>query len=135
MVVVGYEEMTTYQRERNYVMDEREYYREDIDTVECTECGQAHLRCSEGLLEGIELGALMEAQGRLSSEGMETLMMVGQAGEKLPGGLIEAWELAEKENISRLSSYDAQVLRDYGARITMIEGAREELNEYTFARD
>jgi ferredoxin len=135
MVVVGYEEIPTHQRERNYVMDEREYYREDIDTVECTECGQAHLRCSEGLLEGIELGALMEAQGRLSSEGMETLMMVGQAGEKLPGGLIEAWELAEKENISRLSSYDAQVLRDYGARITMIEGAREELNEYTFARD
>jgi hypothetical protein len=116
-------------------MDEREYYREDIDTVECTECGKAHLWCSEGLLEGMELGALTEAQARLSSEGMETLMMVGQAAEKLPGGWIEAWELAEKENISRLSIYDTQVLRDYGARITMIEQAREELNEYTFARD
>src|SRR5918995_3021423 len=121
MVLVGYEEMTTHQRERNYVMDEREYYRDDIDTVECTECGQAHLWCSEGLFEGMELGALSEAKVRLSSEGVETLMMVGQAAETLSGGLIEAWELAEKENISRLSSYDAQVLRDYGARITMIE--------------
>ena len=135
MVLVGYEEMTTHQRERNYVMDEREYYREDIDTVECAECGKAHLRCSEGLLEGMELGALIEAKGRLSAEGVETLMMVGQAAEKLPGGLIEAWELAEKENISRLSIHDAQVLIDYGARVTMIEQAREELNEYTFARD
>ena len=62
--------MTTHQRERNYVMDEREYYREDIDTVECAECGKAHLRCSEGLLEGMELGALMEAERRLSAEGV-----------------------------------------------------------------
>ncbi len=135
MVVVGYEEMTTHQRERNYVMDEREYYREDIDTVECAECGKAHLRCSEGLLEGMELGALIEAKGRLSSEGVETLMMVGQAAEKLPGGLIEAWELAQPENISRLSINDAEVLKTYGARITLIEQAREELNEYTFPRD
>ena len=135
MVLVGYEEMTTHQRERNYVMDEREYYREDIDTVECAECGKAHLRCSEGLLEGMELGALMEAEGRLSAEGIETLSMVDQAAEKLPGGLIEAWELAEKENISRLPIHDAQVLRDYGARVTMIEQAREELNEDTFPRD
>jgi hypothetical protein len=135
MVLVGYEEMTTHQRKRNYVMDEREYYRGDIDTVECAECGKAHLWCSEGLLEGMELSALIEAKARLSSEGVETLMMVGQAAEKLPGGLIEAWELAEKENISRLSIHDAQVLRDYGARITMIEGAREELNDVTFPRD
>ena len=116
-------------------MDERESYREDIDTVECTECGQAHLWCSEGLLEGMELSALSEAKARMSSEGKETLKMVDQAAEILPGGMIEAWELAEKENISRLSIHDAQVLRDYGARITMIEQAREELNEYTFARD
>jgi ferredoxin len=135
MVLVGYEEMTTHQRERNYVMDEREYYREDIDTVECTKCGQAHLWCSEGLLEGMELGALSEAKVRLSSEGVETLMMVGQAAESLSGGLIEAWELAEKENISHLAIHDAQVLRDYGARITMIEQARKELNEDTFPRD
>ena len=117
------------------MIDEREYYREDIDTVECAECGQAHLRCSEGLLEGMELGTLAEAKARLSSEGIETLRMVDQAAEKLPGGLIEAWELAEKENISRLPSYDAQVLKTYGAQITMIEGARKELNEDTFPRD
>jgi hypothetical protein len=66
------------------VIDERESYREDIDTVECAECGQAHLWCSEGLLEGMELGALMEAEARLSSKGMETLKMVGQAGEHQP---------------------------------------------------
>jgi hypothetical protein len=117
------------------MIDERESYREDIDTVECAECGKAHLWCSEGLLEGMELGALMEAKVRLSSEGMETLMMVGQAAETLPGGLIEAWELAQPENISRLSEYDAEVLKTYGARITMIEQARKELNEDTFPRD
>jgi hypothetical protein len=96
-------------------MDEWEYYREDIDTVECAECGMAHLWCSEGFLEGMELGALQDAKARLSPEGMETLSMVDQAAEKLPDSMIEAWELAEKENISRLSIRDAQVLRDYGA--------------------
>jgi hypothetical protein len=134
MVVVGYEEMTTHQRERNYVMDEREYYREDIDTVECTECGKAHLWCSEGLLDGMVLGALSDAKARLSAEGVETLMMVGQASERLPGGWIEAWELAEPENISRLSRNDAEALITYGDRITLIERAREELNEDTFPR-
>jgi hypothetical protein len=135
MVVVGYEEIPTHRRERDCVMDERESYREDIDTVECSECWQPHLWCSEQLLEGMELGALMEAKARLSSEGIETFMMVGQAAEKLPGGMIEAWELAEEENISRLSSYDAEILKTYAARITMIEQAREELNDVTFPRD
>jgi ferredoxin len=135
MVVVGYEEMTTHQRERNYVMDEREYYREDIDTVRCTECGQAHLRCSEGLLEGMELSALSEAQVRLSEKGWETLQMVGRSSEKLPGGWIEAWNLAYPKNISRLPNDDVGILEVYGSRITLIEHAREELNEDTFARD
>ena len=115
-------------------MDEREYYREDIDTVECTECGKAHLWCSEGLLDGMVLGALSDAKARLSAEGVETLMMVGQASERLPGGWIEAWELAEPENISRLSRNDAEALITYGDRITLIERAREELNEDTFPR-
>jgi|SRR5215212_6967001 len=114
------------------MMDEREYYREDIDTVLCTECGKAHLWCSEMLLGGMELGALIEADVHLSSEGKETLRMVGNAAEKLPGGFVEAWELAEKENISRLSINDAEALKTYGARITMIERAREELHNDIF---
>ena len=77
----------------------------------------------------------MEAKARLSLEGIETFMMVGQAAEKLPGGMIEAWELAEEENISRLSINDAEILKIYAARITMIEQAREELNDVTFPRD
>jgi len=135
MVVVGYEEMTTHQRERNYVMDEREYYREDIFTVECTECGKAHLWCSEGLLDGMALDALSAARAGLSEEGVETLMMLQHASEKLPGGWIEAWESAQPKNISRLSEYDAEGLKTYGARITLIERAREELNEDTFNWD
>ena len=115
-------------------MIERESYREDIDTVECAECGQAHLWCSEGLLDGMALGALREAESRLSSEGVETLRMVGPAAED-SGGWTEAWELAEKENISRLSIYDIEVLKVCAARVTMIEQARKELNEYNFARD
>ena len=143
MVVVGYEEMTTHQRERNYMMDEwekfvmdqRESYREDIDTVECAVCGEAHLRCSEELLEGMEMGALSAAKARLSPEGIETLRMVDQAAERLPGKMVEAWELAEKENISRLSIHDVQVLRDYAAQITMIDHTREDMNEEVFPRD
>jgi hypothetical protein len=135
MVVVGYEEMTTYQRERNYVMDEREYYREDIDTVECTLCGKAHLQCSDELLVGMAAGALSNVAARLSPEGVETLMMVQHSSEKLPGGWIEAWELAEPENISRLSEYDAEGLKTYGARITLIERAREELHNDIFSWD
>jgi hypothetical protein len=117
------------------VIDERESYRDDIDTVECAECGQAHLWCSEGLLDGMALGALKEATSRLSSEGEETLTMVGQAAETLPGGWTEAWNLAEPENISLLPEYDVEVLKVFAARVTMIEQAREELNEYNFPRD
>jgi ferredoxin len=123
MVVVGYEEMTTHQRARNYVMDEREYYREDIDTVECAECGKAHLRCSEGLLEGMELGALIEARARMSAEGMETLLMVGETSKNLPGGVFEAWKLAEPKNISRLSDPDVEFIKIYFARKTLIDRA------------
>ena len=95
------------------MIEDRESYREDIDTVECVECGQAHLWCSEGLLDGMALGALTEAKARLSSEGVETLMMVGQAAERLPGGWTEAWNLAEPENIRLLSEYDVEVLSRY----------------------
>jgi|SRR5829696_6846764 len=126
---------TTNYRERNYVVDEREYYREDMDTVECTLCGKAHLQCSEGLLVGMAAGALSEVKARLSPEGVETLMMVGQASERLPGGWIEAWELAEPENISRRSEWDAEALITYGDRITLIERTREELYDDSFARD
>lgn len=93
----------------------------------CWECGEVHLECSEAILGGMELSALSEAKARLSSEGMETLMMVGQAGEALPGGLFEAWGLAE--NINRLSANDVEALKVYFARVSLIDSAREELYE------
>ena len=40
--------------------------------------------------------------------------MIGPEAEELPGGILhEAWELAEKENIGRLSPYDVEVLSNY----------------------
>jgi hypothetical protein len=93
----------------------------------CPECGGLHLECGESILGGMELRALLEAKAHLSSEGVETLMMVGKAGETLPGGLFEAWGLAE--NVNRLSENDVEALKVYFARISLIGSAREDLYE------
>jgi hypothetical protein len=114
-------------------MDERNV--EAVETVECTLCGKAHLECSEALLDGMAVGALSDAKARLSAEGVETLMMVGQASETLPGGVFEAWGLAEAENINRLPENDVEVLKIYFARITLIGHAREELYDDIFDQD
>jgi hypothetical protein len=100
---------------------------ETREPVECPMCGEVHLECSEAILGGMELSAVSEAKDRLSSEGLEALWMVDHAAKTLPGGLVEAWGLAE--NVDRLPESEIRVLETYFARISLIDFAREDLYE------
>jgi hypothetical protein len=100
---------------------------ETREPVECPVCGEVHLECSEVILDGIDLLASSEAEQRLSSEGMEALRMVEHAAETLPGGAVEAWELAE--NVERLPENEIRSIETYLARTTLIDAARSGLYE------
>jgi hypothetical protein len=97
------------------------------EPVECPVCGEVHLECSEVILDGMDLLASSEASQRLSSEGMEALRMVEHAAETLPGGAVEAWELAE--NVERLPENEIRAIETYLARTTLIDAARSGLYE------
>jgi hypothetical protein len=97
------------------------------EPVECPVCGEVHLECSEGILRGMELGALSDAEARLSSEGIEALHMVVYAAETLPGGWVEAWDSAK--NIEELHNEEISIIETCVARLTLIGVAREELYE------
>ena len=79
---------------------------EELPQAACPMCGGTHLECSQAIFDGMDMMAFFEAERRLSEEGMDALRMVMQAAETLPGGLKEAWELAE--NVESLKG----VLRD-----------------------
>jgi hypothetical protein len=97
------------------------------EPVECPECGEVHLECSEAILLGMDFLARSEAAKRLSSEGMEALRMLEHAAETLPGGAVEAWELAE--NVQRLPENEIRAIETYLARTTLIDAARSDLYE------
>src|SRR5215218_788840 len=84
------------------------------EPIECPVCGEVHLECNEAILGGMALLALSEAEQRLSSEGMEALRMVEHAAETLPGGAVEAWDLAE--NVERLPKNEIRAIETYLAR-------------------
>ena len=97
------------------------------EPVECPMCGEVHLECSKVILDGMSLLASLEAEQRLSSEGMEALRMVEHAAEKLPGGAVEAWDLAE--NVAALPENAIRVIETYLARTTLIDAAHSDLYE------
>jgi hypothetical protein len=89
-------------------------------------CGGTHLECSQAIFDGMDMMAFFEAERRLSEEGMAALRQVMQAGETLPGGLKEAWELAENVEES-LPAHELRALETYLARWTLLDAARAEL--------
>jgi hypothetical protein len=58
---------------------------------------------------------------------MEALGMVEHAAQTLPGGLLEAWELAE--NVEHLSEDEIRAIETYHARTTLIDAALSGLYE------
>ena len=85
------------------------------------------MECSEAVLDGMALSSWLEAERRLSPEGMEPLRMVRHAADALCGGAAEAWELAE--NVEHLEVREVGNIEAYFARETLIEAAREGLYE------
>jgi hypothetical protein len=69
--------------------------------------------------------AFLEAERHLSEKGMDALRMVMHTAETLPGGLKEAWELAE--NVESLPAHELRALETYLARWTLLDTARAEL--------
>ncbi len=100
----------------------------DVEVAEpapCPVCGEIHTECDEALLLGMALKARDEVERRLSPQGKDALGMVEHAAEALPGGLYEAWDLAN--NIDRLKREEIQALETYFARETLIDHARSGL--------
>ena len=98
---------------------------EELPQAACPMCGGTHLECSQAIFDGMDMMAFFEAERRLSEEGMDALRMVMQAAETLPGGLKEAWELAE--TVESLPPHELRALETYLARWTLLDTARAEL--------
>jgi len=98
---------------------------EALPQATCPMCGGTHLECSQAIFDGMAMMAFFEAERHLSEEGMDTLRMVMQAAETLPGGLKEAWQLAE--NFESLPAHELRAIETYLARWTLLDTARAEL--------
>ena len=99
---------------------------EELPQAACPMCGGTHLECSQAIFDGMDMMAFFEAERRLSEEGMDTLRMVMQAAETLPGGMEEAWELPENVEES-LPAHELRAIETYLARWTLLDTARAEL--------
>src|SRR3712207_5053764 len=98
---------------------------EELQQAACPMCGGTHLECSEAIFDGMDMMAFFEAERHLSEEGMDALRMVIHAAQTLPGGLQEAWELAEY--VEGLPAHELRALETYLARTTLLDTARAEL--------
>lgn len=99
---------------------------EALPQATCPMCGGTHLECSQAIFDGMAMMAFFEAERHLSEEGMDALRMVMHAAETLPGGLKEAWQLAENVEES-LPAHELRALETYLARWTLLDTARDEL--------
>jgi len=99
---------------------------EGLPRTACPMCGCTHLECSQTIFDGMDMMAFFEAERRLSKERMDALRMVMHAAETLPGGLKEAWELAENVQES-LPAPELKTIETYLARWTLLDTARAEL--------
>jgi hypothetical protein len=98
---------------------------EALPQAACPMCGGTHLECSQAIFDGMAMMAFLEAERHLSEKGMDALRMVMHTAETLPGGLKEAWELAE--NVESLPAHELRALETYLARWTLLDTARAEL--------
>ena len=99
---------------------------EALPQATCPMCGGTHLECSQAIFDGMAMIAFFEAEQHLSEAGMDGFRMVMHAADTLPGGLKEAWQLAENVHES-LPVHELRALETYLARWTLLDTARAEL--------
>jgi hypothetical protein len=99
---------------------------EALPQATCPMCGGTPLECGQAIFDGMAMMAFLEVERHLSEEGIDALRMVMHTSETLPGGLKEAWELAENVEES-LPAHELRAIETYLARWTLLDTARAEL--------